>query len=109
MKGSPTPSEESPLAPNVEAPPSYDYAAGLSSDDVSISVAGPGPSTSASAAGVATTRSVPKNNLHLFSGPPNAEPLYASLQTNLGLLEAIGTTKSGYKTDTWDSRLNDRT
>lgn len=106
MKGSPL-SEETPLAP--DAPPSYDYATTFPPDPPSVDVeptgsGNAGPSTSTAASSGAT----PKNIQHLFSGPPNAEPLYASLDTPLGILGGIETTSRGWSSHTWDKKLNDR-
>lgn len=108
-KGSQNDSEEElPLV--GDAPPSYDFATTLD-DDSNVTAAGPGPSTSTSASGSRSTSqaaSVAKANLHLFSGPPNAEPVYANIPTSLGVLGDIAVSTKGWKSDTWDNKLNDR-
>jgi len=99
MKGSPT-QEDSPLA--ADFPPSYDYATAQPPGD--DHQAGPSTSTSTSAA-AAGEGTVPKSNLHLFNGPPNAEPLFGHIDSTLGELGDIDVHTKGSTTETWDPKL----
>jgi hypothetical protein len=105
MKGSPASSEHLPLA--AEQPPSYDYALAQPPSD-EPQEAGPSSSTATEASGSASG-TIPKNNQHLFSGPPNAEPLYGRINTTLGDLGEIATHTKGPHTESWDPKLSDRT
>jgi hypothetical protein len=94
-----------PLA--SEFPPSYDYA--TAQPPTEELQAGPSTSsTSGLAAEASGSGTIPKNTLHLFSGPPNAEPLYGNIPTSLGELGEISTHTSGSRTESWDPKLNDR-
>jgi hypothetical protein len=103
MKGSPT-QEDSPWASDI--PPSYDYA--TAQPPVDESQAGPSSSTStsATAAGEGSGNgTIPKSHLHLFSGPPNAEPLFGHISSTLGELGDIAVRTKGSTCESWDSKL----
>jgi hypothetical protein len=103
MKGSPT--QEDPWASDI--PPSYDYA--TAQPPVEESQAGPSSSTSTSAATAASEGSgsgtIPKSHLHLFSGPPNAEPLFGHISSSLGELGDIAVRTKGSTSESWDPKL----
>lgn len=103
MKGPPDPSEEVPLV--AEAPPSYDFATTLD-DYTTAPEFGPSTSTSAGSQPGPSTGSIQKGNSYLFSGPPNAEPLYGNIPTSVDILRRIHAKTSAGRTDTWDSKLN---
>lgn len=56
----------------------------------------------------ARERSVPKVLQHLFTAPPNAEPLAARDSTALQAMANIATTRKWGKTQSFDPRLQDR-
>jgi hypothetical protein len=88
--------EDSPL--DTDGLPSYDYA---TAQPPAEEYGGAGPSTSSAAAAV-------QNSLHLFSGPPNAEPLFGRIETTLGELGDIVTSTKGPTTESRDPKLGNR-
>jgi hypothetical protein len=100
MKGSPT-QDDSPLG--ADFPPSYDYALGQPPSEAE---AGPGPSSSsATAAPAEGSGTIPKASLHLFNGPPNAEPLSGNLNSSLGEMGDIKVHTNGQRSESWDPKL----
>lgn len=89
---------DSPL--EVDGLPSYDYATALPPAEEYQA----GPSTS-SATPAAAPVPIPKNSLHLFNGPPNAEPLFGRIETTLGDLGDIVTSARGSVTESRDPKL----
>lgn len=89
------------LSPTLDAPPSYD------------AITSPPPEASSSTQQdsfslSSTPHQPPKDTLHLFSGPPNPEPLLGRLDTPLDVLNSIETTtKRGWITS-HDYRLQNR-
>ena len=81
--------------------PSYDYATAQPPTEEYQA----GPSTSTTTATPAAVVPVPKNSLHLFNGPPNAEPLFGRIETTLGALGDIVTSTKGSTTETRDPKL----
>jgi len=92
--------EDSPL--DTDGLPSYDYATAQPPAEEY----GAGPSSSSSATVPAVP--IPKNSLHLFNGPPNAEPLFGRIETTLGELGDIVTSTKGATTETRDPKLGNR-
>jgi hypothetical protein len=91
--------EDSPV--DIDGLPSYDYATAQPPAEEY----GAGPSTSSA---TVTAVPIPKNSLHLFNGPPNAEPLYGRIETTLGELGDIVTSTKGSITETRDPKLGNR-
>lgn len=98
MKG-PHP-EDSPS--DIDGLPSYDYATAQPPTEEYEA----GPSTSSATPAAAAP--IPKNSLHLFNGPPNAEPLFGRIQTTLGELGDIVTSTKGSVTESRDPKLGNR-
>ena len=91
--------EDSPL--DTDGLPSYDYATAQPPAEEY----GAGPSSSSATAAAVP---IPKNSLHLFSGPPNAEPLFGRIETTLGELGDIVTSTKGSTTESRDPKLGNR-
>jgi len=87
---------DSPL--DIDGLPSYDYATAQPPAEEY----GAGPSTSSATPAAAP---IPKNSLHLFNGPPNAEPLFGRIETSSGVLGDIVTSTKGPTTETSDPKL----
>jgi hypothetical protein len=99
MKGSNHP-DDSPL--DTDGLPSYDYATAQPPAEGYQA----GPSTSSATASASTAvPAVSKNSLHLFSGPPNAEPLFGHIETTLGTLGDIVTSTKRSTTESRDPKL----
>jgi hypothetical protein len=90
---------DSPL--DTDGLPSYDYATAQPPAEEY----GAGPSTSSA---TVTAVPIPKHSLHLFNGPPNAEPLFGRIETTLGELGDIVTSTKGSITETRDPKLGNR-
>jgi hypothetical protein len=93
--------EDSPL--DTDGLPSYDYA---TAQPPAEEYGGAGPSTSSATVAAVP---IPKNSLHLFNGPPNAEPLFGRIETTLGELGDIVTSTKGSTTESRDPKLGNRT
>lgn len=78
-KDSSSESSISPLSPTLDLPPSY--------DDISQ------PGSSSAGGSSQPYAQPPKETLHLFSGPSNAEPLLGRAETPLEVLNDIQTTR----------------
>lgn len=94
---------QSPISAFLDAPPSYD------------TLAPPSPSAqgaSSSSSPLSHPRlasSPPKETLHLFSGPPNPEPLLSRLDTPLEVLNNLEIVKKGLWFHATDKALQNRT
>lgn len=93
MAASDSKNDPIPLSPTLDAPPSYDAVASSTSEGSSSN---PPPFIPSAP---------PKETLHLFSGPPNAEPILGRSNTPLEVLNSIEEEKKGEWIFSSDRRL----
>ncbi len=84
----------SPPSPDAELPPSYDSA-------ITLSTAGPSTVST-------ENRDPPKQITHLFSGPPNAEPLLGRALVPASFITGIECFERGSGIVSHDPKLTDR-
>ncbi|WVF65747.1 hypothetical protein IAT40_000479 [Kwoniella sp. CBS 6097] len=82
-------------------PPSYDSALATASGSGSTSGAGP------SGAQPPVDRTVPDHIAHLFTGPPNAEPLLGRNYVPPEQIKAVQWRQKGKIVESWDAKLSD--